>query len=695
MVVVSALEEASHLTMISVEKTEIDLDPSITLSVTPTELVSNGDWVTVEWNGIESRTEEAYIAAYSPGGILDDQDILRQTAPVKYQFLSAAIPTVEEEPAKEPAEEDNAAQDTGDGDVEHRKHGSTSLDFRLLNLRDEDGYKFGLFIGGMESPKLVAKTEQTVKFAQPYEVLHPHISLAGPPGMMRISWTTGEVSTSPAARFRKVATALGMVDSETPDTFTLVTAETSTYTRDDMCGEPATGRGFHKPGLLHSAVLEGLIPGETYQYMVGDSEADEWGRSAFFRAPPSAMVSVNAARKPNAKAGFGPGAVKVALFGDMGTAEPDGSLDAGHKMEVPALRTMKLLQEHMSGGRGLGSEGSTPELGLVLHIGDLSYARGYDTQWDEFMDQISPVASMVPWMVAQGNHERDFPDASTSSSRPTPSYYVGYDSGGECGVPTSWRFLMPGPAARPELDTPWYGIDFGPVHFTVMSTEHDWREGSAQRIFLKEDFASVNRTITPFLVLAGHRPMYVSSGGPGADECAATDPIPCSHDQPVARLLRSELEPLMMMYGVDLALWGHHHSYQRSCKVLGEECRGYSSPPSGSGSRRGGTAPMHAVVGMAGMSLSRNLMEPRPQYMEYTNANEWGIAMMEANATSMHVSFLLDVDGQSADDFWLSKPVPSAAGGSGAPGSTTAGATDLRIEGVPSRAVQRLRGRWL
>lgn len=39
---------------------------------------------------------------------------------------------------------------------------------------------------------------------------------------------------------------------------------------------------------------------------------------------------------------------------------------------------------------------------------------------------------------------------------------------------------MPGAAEDPMADSPWYGFDFGPVHFTVMSTEHDFSPGSTQ-----------------------------------------------------------------------------------------------------------------------------------------------------------------------------------------------------------------------
>jgi hypothetical protein len=38
--------------------------------------------------------------------------------------------------------------------------------------------------------------------------------------------------------------------------------------------------------------------------------------------------------------------------------------------------------------------------------------------------------------------------------------------------------------------------------------------------------------------------------------------------QPVARLMRQHLEPMLLKYQVDLALYGHHHSYQRCAGPL-------------------------------------------------------------------------------------------------------------------------------
>ena len=73
----------------------------------------------------------------------------------------------------------------------------------------------------------------------------------------------------------------------------------------------------------------------------------------------------------------------------------------------------------------------------------------------------------------------------------TPVWPVGNDSGGECGVATARRFIMPGAyldAAKQEaanhgssINSPfWYSFDYGSVHFVMLSTEHDVTPGSHQ-----------------------------------------------------------------------------------------------------------------------------------------------------------------------------------------------------------------------
>ena len=80
-----------------------------------------------------------------------------------------------------------------------------------------------------------------------------------------------------------------------------------------------------------------------------------------------------------------------------------------------------------------------------------------------------------------------------------------------------------------------YGIDYGNVHVVMMSTEHDFTASSEQYNFLDDHMKSINRSVTPWLIFAGHRPMYVDS----------TDTAHNFSDQPVATLLRQHIEPLL------------------------------------------------------------------------------------------------------------------------------------------------------
>ena len=133
----------------------------------------------------------------------------------------------------------------------------------------------------------------------------------------------------------------------------------------------------------------------------------------------------------------------------MGNADGFGNLqhswDYNNQGEINALNTTRRMVSEL--------QSTTPPT-LVLHIGDISYAVGYEAEWDQFLTQISPLASAVPWMTAIGNHEMGF----------TNSVIPSADSGGECGVPYSQYFRMPAPADTGKPDSPWFwffGFFFG------------------------------------------------------------------------------------------------------------------------------------------------------------------------------------------------------------------------------------------
>ena len=44
----------------------------------------------------------------------------------------------------------------------------------------------------------------------------------------------------------------------------------------------------------------------------------------------------------------------------------------------------------------------------------------------------------------------------------------------------------------------------------MMSTEHNFTQGSRQYEWMEQDLKNVNRSLTPWVVIVGHRAMYTS-----------------------------------------------------------------------------------------------------------------------------------------------------------------------------------------
>jgi hypothetical protein len=116
-----------------------------------------------------------------------------------------------------------------------------------------------------------------------------------------------------------------------------------------------------------------------------------------------------------------------------------------------------------------------------------------------------------------GNHESDYPGTVSN-----PGF--GKDSGGECSVvsltmmpqPLNYSAIMtPGTSQSSNnhilYNEPWYSYDIGFIHFLSMSSEHNFTIGSKQYLFIENDLKNVNKSITPWILFSGHRPMYVDS----------------------------------------------------------------------------------------------------------------------------------------------------------------------------------------
>ena len=369
------------------------------------------------------------------------------------------------------------------------------------------------------------------------------------------------------------------------------------FEKSDMCDvnetAPAGLAGWFQPSQMNTAILEDLVPGKTYYYRYGSDEGGWSGERVFTAAP--------AFPSPERR-------TVIAAFGDMGNVELDGSLhhswDFNDEGEVPSLNTSRALF-------------ADKDAEMVLHIGDISYACGFLSEWNNFFYQIEPVASTKAWMPGIGNHEQGF----------SGSYFPGTDSGGECGVPYNayFPYASQNPDSKFQERQPWYDFTFGSVHFVVFSTEHDFTEGSPQYEWLEKTLANVDRKKTPWLVVGGHRPMYVST----EDQWRVADPI-----------LRAQLESMFAKYKVDVALWGHNHSYQRTCSIYNMTCV--------DGTSQHGI--VHLVIGAAGYVLNPVVEGYAP--MKVIDNSTYGYLHMDfQNSTVLKASFIDNSDGSVVDDF--------------------------------------------
>ena len=266
---------------------------------------------------------------------------------------------------------------------------------------------------------------------------------------------------------------------------------------------------------------------------------------------------------------------------------------------------------------------------MVFHAGDLSYGVGYGYRWDEWMTMIEPYSSLAPYMITIGNHEQEtlVGGEKDPSHAPGNGFHpswgnFGHDSGGECGVPVYNRFHMPN--IRNGNQPWWYSFEYGLVHFTILSSEHNFTSGSQQYTWLKNDLKSVNRSRTPWLILILHRPIYSSQHF-----------IP---DFEVTTHLRVALEELLYYNKVDLVIAGHHHLYERSCPVYRQLCRD--------------SAPMHVVIGGAGFELENPGMWDFG-WCEYFESNHGYGRVSVVDRKSLLWEFVRNKDNTVADKVWL------------------------------------------
>ena len=286
---------------------------------------------------------------------------------------------------------------------------------------------------------------------------------------------------------------------------------------------------FLDPGYLHSAKLVNLPPGKEIFYDFGGNRVEERSQLYSFIAPRTHENEETFSFLLTSDMGIGGirlGEAGGATDNDPAHAHPGYPQGIGNGADW-------VVRE------GILSDPLTAKDEFIVVNGDISYARGWPWIWERFFDLVQPLATRMPMMVGVGNHEVD------SHENPFEETNGG-DSGGECGVAAAKRFSA-------HLVSPqkmYYSFTHGSVHVVVLSTEHPLEE---QVSFFRADTANLNREKVPWLVVALHRPIFISE---------------VMEPPELQELLRKTWHPLFVEMNVDFVYTGHAHYYEVCLFVL-------------------------------------------------------------------------------------------------------------------------------
>ncbi|KAI1810726.1 Metallo-dependent phosphatase [Poronia punctata] len=309
---------------------------------------------------------------------------------------------------------------------------------------------------------------------------------------------------------------------------------------------------------------------------------------------------------------------------------------------------------------------------LVVHPGDLGYADdwllkpknlfdgrdAYAAITEQFFAQLAPISGRKPYMVGAGNHEASCQEVPLTSGLCAAGQTNFTDFANRFAelMPTTFESRSDEDAARVaannarKLAKPpfWYSFEYGMMHFVMLDTETDFPKapdqpgGSAglnggpfgsspmqQLDFLVADLASVDRAVTPWVIVGGHRPWYTTGTG-GCGSC------------------QDAFEPILYKYGVDLAIFGHVHNSQRLAPVYDD-----AADPNGLQDPK---APMYIVAGGAGNIEGLSSAKIKTKFHQFAYDDDFSYARVSLlDANQLNVEFIRSTTGEILDTATLYK----------------------------------------
>jgi hypothetical protein len=322
---------------------------------------------------------------------------------------------------------------------------------------------------------------------------------------------------------------------------------------------------------LHHLTLDGLKPETRYFYRVGTAASGLSSVRSFVTPP-----APSAAAFP----------LKWAVMGDLGQTTNSNS-----------------TVQHILG--------RTNEFVGILHAGDLSYADFDEPRWDSWGVMVDPLSSQLHWMTTCGNHEIEA--------------FFGTEF-----VPYQARYHMPlGPSQSESARNLFYSFEVGPVHVIALSSYSDFSSSSEQYAWLQSDLATIDRSVTPWVLVMLHAPWYNSNYAHHGEGDAMKD----------------AMESLLFKAGVDAVMSGHVHAYERVHRV-------YQGKLNSEG-------PHYLNIGDGGNreGLAAHYYDPQPDWSAFRQAEYGHAELTLVNATHAWWEWHRDMDPEPVvtDSTWIIK----------------------------------------
>ncbi|EMC92676.1 hypothetical protein BAUCODRAFT_27030 [Baudoinia panamericana UAMH 10762] len=481
---------------------------------------------------------------------------------------------------------------------------------------------WALLVAGAGFAAAQLATVQPIDQTTPQQV---RLAYSGP-NAMYVSWNTYAQITNPTVYYGTNATSLNRVASSNVS----ITYQTSTTYNNHVR-------------------LTGLQPNTLYYYQ------PQWQN----------VVSPFSFKTPRVAGDHTPYVAAVVV--DLGTMGRDGLSEvvgsgAANPLQPGEVNTIQSLRQFKS------------QYDFLLHAGDLAYAdywlkeeiggylpnttveqgaQVYERILNDFYEELAPVTAYKPYMVAPGNHEANCDNGGATNKGTNTTYGVDICMPGQTNF-TGYRnhFRMPSDVSG-GLGNFWFSYDVGMVHFVHFDTETDLGHGfvapdepggsggensgpfgymNQQTQWLMADLAAVNRSLTPWIVAAGHRPWYVSVAN--SSRCWNCSQV---------------FEPIFLNYSVDLVLSGHVHAYQRNLPMYANK-----SDPAGLNNPK---YPWYITNGAAGHYDGLDtLVRPFDTYAQFADDRDYGWSRLTFhNATHMTQDFIASKNGSVIDSATLYK----------------------------------------